>query len=126
MRQVYIKHLTHVYAAAADAYIIDDPVPPGKILLAHRSAAWFTNIANSEFIWWFIRIAHENLWAGMDKPGATNGPAERDLQTEFGEGVRLGCYSPDITTGETFHFLITGCMYDLEHWRMLGMPHMQE
>lgn len=126
MRQVYVKHLSNVYSVAADAYLEDDPVPPGKVLLCHRTAAWFTNIANSEYIWWYLKHGAERLWLGDDKPGSTDGPAQRDLQTEIGEGMAFGVYSPDITTDEVFHLVITGCLYDLDHWRMLGMPHTQE
>jgi len=116
-RQLYIKHLLHVYAASADAYIQDDPVPAGKVLVAHRVAAWFTNCSTSEFVLWYILKDRKYLWLGDDKPGTTGGPCQRDLQTTIGEGMSFGAYSPQITTDEVFEFVITGCLIDLDLWR---------
>lgn len=118
MRQVYVKHLSKKYAVSGDAYLEDNPVPPGKVLTVHRSSAWFDNFGTSEFVRWYIKLAAQRLWLGDDKPGSTSGPAQRDLQCTIGEGMSLGVYSPDITTDEIFHLVITGCIFDLETWRM--------
>lgn len=117
MRQVYVKHLSHKYASALDAYLIDDPVPPGKVLTMHRTSAWCDELTNSEYIRWFLCISGERLWLAESKPATTGGPAQRDLQTTIGEGMCLGVYSAEITTDEVFHLVITGCLFDLEAWR---------
>lgn len=121
MRQVYVKHVLKKYAVAADAYLEDDRIPPGKVIVYHRTAAWFDNIANSEFLRWYIKYAGQYLWLGDDKPGTTSGPAQRDLQVTLGEGMIMGVYSADITTNEVFHLVLTGVLYDLETWRA-GTP----
>jgi len=118
MRQVYIKHISHKYASALDQYLSDCPVPPGKVLVIHRTSAWFDNFGTTEFVRWYIKLGHQYLWLGDDKPGTTSGPAQRDLQTTIGEGMCLGVYSPDITTDEVFHLVLTGCLHDLAGWRM--------
>lgn len=117
MRQVYVKHLSNKYAAAADKYLSDEVVPPGKVLHCHRTAAWFDNLAITEALRWYIKIGHQYLWLGDDKPATTGGPAQRDLQTTIGEGMAIGVYSANITTNEVFHLVITGTLHDLESWR---------
>jgi len=117
VRQVYIKHLRRTYAASGDEYLEDDKVDPGKVLIAHRVAAWFDNIATTEFIRWYIKIGHEYLWLGDDKPGTASGPCQRDLQTNLGEGMVLGCYAADVASTEVLHLVITGELWDLEDWR---------
>lgn len=117
MRQVYIKHLRRTYSASGDEYMEDKPVPSGKILDAHRVSAWFDNIATTEVIRWYLKVGHEYLWLGDDKPGTTGGPAQRDLEMHLGEGVILGCYAPDLASNEVLNFVITGCLWDLEDWR---------
>jgi len=117
MRRVYVNHLSNKYAVAGDAYLEDDPIPPGKVFAAHRASAWFNNFATTEFIRWYIKVGGQRLWIGDDKPGTTGGPAQRDLRITLGEGMSLGVYSPDITTDEIFHLVITGCMFDLKTWR---------
>lgn len=117
MRQVYIKHLQRTYAASGDEYLENGPISPGKVLIAHRVSAWFDNLATTEAIRWYIKIGHEYLWLGDDKPGTTGGPAQRDLQVHLGEGMVLGCYAADIASTEALHFVITGELWDLEDWR---------
>ena len=119
MRQVYIKHLAKKYAAAADKYLSDDQVPPGKILDIHRVSAWFDNLATTEAVRWYVKIAHEHLWLGDDKPATDGGPAQRDLEMHIGEGMSIGVYSADITTDEVFHLVVTGCLYELDPWRKI-------
>ena len=119
MRQVYVKHISKKYAVAGDAYIEDDPIPPGKVITYHRAAAYFAELTSSEYINWYIKNGGQRLWIGDDKPGTTGGPAQRDLQLTLGEGMSLGCYSANITTDEVFHFVATGCLSDLESWRMI-------
>lgn len=117
MRQIYIKHLQRKYSASPDNYLEDEKVEPGKILLCHRTAAWFDNIATTEAIRWYIKIGHEYLWLGDDKPGTTSGPAQRDLQTVIGEGMSIGCYSADVGSTEVLHLVITGELWDREDWQ---------
>lgn len=122
MRQVYIKHLAKKYAVAADKYLSDDQVPPGKILEIHRTAAWFDTLATTEALRWYIKVGHEYLWLRDDTPATTGGPAQGDLQIHIGEGMSIGVYSADITTDEVLHLVVTGELHDLDTWRQ-GVLH---
>lgn len=119
MRQIYIKHLRRAYSTSGDEYLEDEKVAAGKVLDAHRVSAWFDNIAATEAIRWYLKVGHEYLWLGDDKPGTASGPAQRDLETHLGEGMILGCYAPDIASNEVLHFVITGCLWDIEDWRSI-------
>ena len=117
MRPVYFEHLRRAYSASGDEYLDVEPVPEGKVLEVHRVAAWYNNIATTEAIWWYLKIGHEYVWLGDDLPGTTNGPCKDDLDMHLGEGSILGCYAPSIASTEVLHFVVTGCLWDLEDWR---------
>ncbi len=120
MRQVYIKHLSRAYSASGDEYLEAGRVPAGKILDAHRVSAWFDNIATTEAIRWYLKIGHEYVWLAEAKALTTHGPCQRDLEAHLGEGTILGCYAADIASGEVLHFVITGCIWEIEDWQ--GAP----
>jgi len=103
--------------ASGDEYLDDLPVPEGKVLEVHRISAWFTNCATTEPVRFYVKDGHEYLWIGDAKPLSTSGPCDTNLDAHLGEGKVLGCYSADVTTTETLHLVVTGCLWDLEDWR---------
>lgn len=122
MRQIVLEQYKYKTLTDTDDYIYGPYVDRGKI-----------------FIWRAVTVTHTNIlatdWVGsfVDKGGviiytsAIQSPVDGGYATiggrnfPLGEGMRYGVYCPGADAGEIITMNVFGELWDIEHWRNIGM-----
>lgn len=118
--QVYNKHLRYTCGGAADLYLEDVRVDPGKIIVVRAVAGYFVNQATTEVSQFYVKHGADRYFFGEDFPKVTSGIAAWKGYLAIGEGDQLGVYLPNIAAAEVGHLHIFGEHCDKDVWEGKG------
>lgn len=117
MQRVYIKQVSMTEPAAAIHYIYDLPVRPGELLELHSVCCYWSAIANTEEIHFFIEEGGRKTFLAEEVSNDTGGHPRWKGKVFIGEGCRVGAYCPDSATNDVIYLDIFGVIHTLSEWK---------
>lgn len=113
MRQEFIKE----FISSGSDYAYSDYIHPGELLVVRNISAWWSGIASTEEVLFFVDHGGTKLYLGDDLPVVDDGRAHWSGHAFCGEQGRVGIYAPDLETSDVVHLWVFGELWDLEDWR---------